>query len=77
MNYIITDTRTTTVTDEKTKELKAHVVTEVNINQSKAGVDMLLKKKKLGDNAAANCRVFELSLGSDGVPAVGKELTAG
>lgn len=74
MMYLITDTRTTTVTDEETKELKPHHVTEVNLQYQRAGVLQLLEKKKLGDNAAANCRVFELSLGDDGVPKVGKEL---
>ena len=76
MMYLITDTRTTTVTDEKTQKLKPHHVTEVNVQQSKAGVDVLLEKKRLGDNAAQNCRVFELELGEDGVPTVGKELGA-
>lgn len=74
MRYIITDTRTTTVTDEETKKLKAHTVTDVNINSSKAGVEQLLEKKKLGDNAAMGCRVWELALGDSGVPMVGKEL---
>lgn len=75
MMYLITDTRTTTVTDEETKTLKPHHVTEVTLNLQQAGVDLLLQKIKLGDDAAVNCRVFELSLGDDGVPKVGKEVT--
>lgn len=76
MFYIVTDTKTTTETNEETKALVPRYTHEVTAQQHKQAVDLILERKALGDHRVAGCRVFELKVTDAGVPKVGKELSA-
>ncbi len=76
MFYLVTDTKTTTEADPKSKALVPRYTHEVTAQQHKAAVDLILERKALGDDRVAGCRVFELNITDAGVPKVGKELGA-
>lgn len=76
--YIVTDTKTTTDADpEKEGALIAVHIHDCTIQRRQEDIDPMFERKRLGDDRLAGLRVFELKIGDDGTPKIGKEVKAG
>lgn len=73
--YLVTVVRKQLDADEDNPEEMVERVVERTSNVMHGDeVDALMQRIQAGDHRVLGCRVFELSVGDDGVPSIGGEL---